>query len=52
MKKYTTPDFELMLLEKGDILTFSIGSLEELDTTGIQAPIIDIDESLSGVESN
>ena len=35
MKKYTNPELEIMLLEDGDILTFSIGELEGLDPDGI-----------------
>ena len=52
MKKYTSPDIELKLLVKGDILTFSVGQLDEFDSTGTDAPIINVDEGTSGVESN
>ena len=45
MKKYTNPEIEVMLLENGDILTFSKGQLEELDPTGTDGPVVDATEN-------
>ena len=52
MKKYTNPELEIMLLEDGDILTFSIGELEGLDPDGTNGPIVDMPEGENGIESN
>ena len=41
-----------MLLEEGDILTFSAEKLEDLDHVGTQDPIIDIDTNAVGIASN
>ncbi len=52
MKNYINPEFEIMLLQDGDIVTFSIGELESLDPSGTNAPVVDIPSTDEGIASN
>ena len=40
MKRYERIDVEVIVISDGDILTFSVGQLEELDPTGTQGPTV------------
>ena len=42
MKKYYTPAFALIKINAEDIITTSIGNLEDLDSTGTEGPLVGV----------